>query len=53
VRTIRPPSVGTLDLDDLAQAIALGGVLDAARDADVIGVGHEHEVAAGAATGSR
>src|SRR5947207_15688059 len=36
-----------LRLDDLPQAVALGRVLDAARDADVLRPGHVDEVAPG------
>src|SRR4029450_7536709 len=40
-------ALGLLGLDDLAQTLALGGVLDGPRDADVLRARHEDEIAAG------
>ena len=47
VRTMNPPGRRAQALDDVAEALALVVVVDAARDADVAGLRHVDDVAAG------
>ncbi len=46
VRTMNPPVGGGQPLDDAAEPVALGVVVDAARHADVARLGHVDDVAA-------